>query len=344
MARPRKDGRPCARPIRIGTERTSAAGKKRRARSYGPTVTAPHGRVVYITSATERWTSKVPEAGRTLDQVFDEVERYLNQGVAMVTPTGDDGMPDASQRRDINALATLYLAYLTKRGRDADYVANRKSQLRKWILPEIGSVLVADWGTEHSQSVIQKARAGDLSPARVEDIGVCLSGLRKTVWRRRTGGRWLSRDDDPMEEVEYSRGATQQGASKNFIPDQKRPATSSVEKAIQTAVFVGPWAWMLEIIRLAGYCAPRLGEQLGFRGIDVDLRDRLLDINGTWTVPPSGLRAGRGKVRVGRRKPSPKNNMRRSAPYRGSQHDMLVRLCALALAQPEDTQTEEESR
>jgi hypothetical protein len=86
MARPRKDGKPCARPIRIGAERTSVAGKRWRAESYGPTVTAPHGRVVYIKAGTKLWTSKVPEAGRTLDQVFDEVERYLNQGVAMGRP------------------------------------------------------------------------------------------------------------------------------------------------------------------------------------------------------------------------------------------------------------------
>jgi hypothetical protein len=41
MPRPRTDGTPAARAIRIGKERTSAAGKKSRVRSYACTDGAP---------------------------------------------------------------------------------------------------------------------------------------------------------------------------------------------------------------------------------------------------------------------------------------------------------------
>ena len=71
MPRPRKDGKPAARAIRIGIGRTSGAGKKWRVRSYDPTDGAPHGRVVYIMATTEKPTSSVPEVGQALDELFD---------------------------------------------------------------------------------------------------------------------------------------------------------------------------------------------------------------------------------------------------------------------------------
>ena len=339
MARPRKDGKPPARPLRIGRERISASGKKWRVRSYAPTDGAPHGRVVYHLPATGEQTSAVPKLGVTLDELFDQVERALTLKVAMGSTVDGDGQPEPG-RRDIDALSKIYLDYLRLKGRDDDYIANRASILRKWILPMMGAVLVADWCSEHSQSVITKARASELGPDRVADIGSTLSGMRRTAWRRRSGVRWLSLDENPMEEVEYSRVATRQGASSNYVSPQRRPATSSVEKAIQAAAEVGRWVWLPFIISIAAFCALRLGEQLGMRAVDVDLRNRLLDVNGAWSVRPSGKRAGRGKVRVGQRKPHPKNKLWRTAPYLGSQHDMLRRLCALALGLPEGTETE----
>jgi hypothetical protein len=75
MPRPRKDGMPAARAIRIGKERTTAAGKKWRVRSYAPTDGAPHGRVVYLKPTTSRSTSAVPELAQLLDELFEQVER-----------------------------------------------------------------------------------------------------------------------------------------------------------------------------------------------------------------------------------------------------------------------------
>ena len=103
---------------------------------------APHGRVVYLSPATGKPTSFVPPAEETLDELFDRVERFLDQKVAMGTPVDKNGQP-APFRRDINQLSKMYLDYLRLRDRDKRYIDNRKSQLNKWILPAIGSVLVA---------------------------------------------------------------------------------------------------------------------------------------------------------------------------------------------------------
>jgi hypothetical protein len=119
----------------------------------------------------------------------------------MGTTFDGDGKPDPG-RRDVRALSEMYLHYLRLRERDGDYIDNRTSILRKWILPMIGSALVTDWCSEHGQSVVKKARACRLSPPRVADFGSTLSGMRMTAWRRRPGGRWRSRDEIPMQDVE----------------------------------------------------------------------------------------------------------------------------------------------
>jgi hypothetical protein len=136
------------------------------------------------------------------------------------------------------------------------------------------------------------------------------------------------------------KGSGKQGASSKWVPEHKRPETVMVEKAISTAGELGRWEWLPDAIHTGGFCAARLAEQLGLRATDVDLRKRELDVNGVWETPPSGRRAGQGKVRVGRRKGHPKNRMRRTTPYVGSMHEMYRRRVAIAFGLPEDTDTE----
>jgi len=107
MPRPRKDGAPAARAIRIGVERTSGAGKKWRVRSYAPTDSAPYGRVVYVKPTTGRPTSAVPTEGQTLDELFDQVESALTQKVAMGTTVDGDGKPDPGRRDVITRFLSL---------------------------------------------------------------------------------------------------------------------------------------------------------------------------------------------------------------------------------------------
>lgn len=344
MARPRKDGRPAASAVRIGKRRTSAAGKVWQVRAYEPTPGAPFGRVVYRNPATDKATGSVPDVNETLDEVFDRIERWLDQGVAVSkAPAPIAGLSDADAvpgRRDISALSALYLAWLETRGRDDDYIENRRCLIRKWVLPEIGKVLVADWGVEESTRVIEHARP-HISPSRLNDLGSTLSGMRNTAHRKRAGGRWLSPDENPLEEVEYGRSSGRQGASSKWVPPHRRPATEMVLKAVAAAEEVGRWPWLADAISVSGFCATRQGEMLGLRAVDVDLREHNLEINGAWATRRSGQRAGRGKTRVGVRKPHPKNRMWRTTPFVGSLHEPLRRRVAVALGLAEDTPVEE---
>lgn len=303
MPRPRKDGKPSASPERIGRARPTHSGGTWRVRAYGPTTGAPHGRVVWRRPDTGRQTSSVPQDGQLLDDLFEQVERALDKQLA-VGPTRDhDGQP---VRRDIRALGDLYLGWLESLNRDDAYVRNRRNLLTKWVYPVMGDTLVADWSVENSEKVITNARA-HLSPARVEDLGSTLAGLRKTAQRKRPGGRWLDPDDNPLEDVSYSRNATRQGAHRNFVEKHKRPATEKVDAAIEAARRLDTvWDWMPLAISIAAFCALRLGEQLALRAIDFDLSEKTIDINGAWKVQRKADLDGDRRVRF--RSPHPKTS------------------------------------
>lgn len=123
MGRPRKDGRPSAAPQRIGRPRASATGGRPwRVRAYAPTAGAPFGRVVFRDPTSGRPTSRVPVDGQDLDELFESVERALDQQVALSpATTAPDGT--AVVRRDIRALGELYLTRLATLGRDPGYIS-----------------------------------------------------------------------------------------------------------------------------------------------------------------------------------------------------------------------------
>ena len=150
MARPRKDGKPAARAVRTGRERRTEAGKPWRVRAYAPTSGAPYGRVVFIHPDTGKPTSSVPEDSQTLEEKLDQVEKWLDQNVAIGTHVPDDAQPGTRKRRDINALGDLYLDWLVRKGRDPDYIANRRSLLNVWVRPVIGGLLVTNWDSHAS--------------------------------------------------------------------------------------------------------------------------------------------------------------------------------------------------
>jgi integrase len=329
MARPRKDGQPTRTAFRTGKPRTTANGKAWRVRAYQPTTGAPHGRVIYWRPDGDMPTSSVPEVGETLDELFERIERALD---VHVSPPHERIAPGTA-RRDIKALGELYLEWLRNRDCSPEYVRNRACLLHKWIEPVIGTVLVADWSPEHTQTVRTHA-AATVGAGRLEDLGSTLSGMRRVARLKRPGGRWLAPDDDPLEEVSFARGARIQGAHRNFVPKHMRPSTDSVKAVIEAAGEQARWAWMAQCVSLAGFCAPRLGEQLGLRAIDIDLEARVLDVNGTWKVGPA---PEKGAPRPRERKPHPKNRLRRTTPYLGSQHTMLVALCRMALALDTDS-------
>ena len=339
MARTRKDGKRSATAARVGKPRPTGTGGIWQVRAYKPTPTSPHGRVVYLHPQTGRKTSAVPTADETIDEVFDQIEKSLDQNVAIGTHTPTTTGTGPAVRRDLDALGQLYIDWLVTLNRSTDYVSNRRSLLNKWISPLIGDVLVRDWSVEHSQRVISSARQAGLSACRVEDLGSTLSGMRRTAHRKRDGGRWLSKDENPLEDVSYGRSANVQGAHRTYVAPRKRPATGRVIGAIESARDLPVWEWMPDIVSYAAFCAPRLSEQLALRAIDVDLETRKFEINGVWRVDHKADVDGDRRDRY--RVPIPKNGKRRVAPYLGSQHLGLVRRCAIALGLPEDTSEDE---
>jgi len=252
---PPHDPQQDARAVRTGRERQTESGKRWRVRADERTAGAPYGRVVCIHPDTGKATSSVPEDGQTLDEKFDQIEKWLGQNVAIGTHVEDDAQPGTRKRRDINALSDLYLDWLIAKGHDRGYIANRKSLLKVWVRPVIGDHLVINWDSHGSLEVIDNARP-HLSPTRLQDLGSTLSGLRATAHRKRAGGRWLSPDEDPLEEVSYTKGSGKQGASSKWVPPHKRPETAMVEKEIASASEVGRWEWMADAIPTGGSAPP----------------------------------------------------------------------------------------
>jgi hypothetical protein len=116
MARPRRDGKPAARAVRTGRERRTESGRLWRVRAYAKTSGAPYGRVVFTHPAIGKPTSSVPEDGQTLDEKFDQVEKWLDQNVAIGSHVADDSQPGTRKRRDMNARCDLYLDFLAAPG------------------------------------------------------------------------------------------------------------------------------------------------------------------------------------------------------------------------------------
>lgn len=333
MPRPRKDGRPASRAIRIGRWRTTESGKRWAVRAYAPTPENPHGRVTFIRPGKARPTSAVPVQGETLDALFERIETALNRQVALA---GDRPSP-GTQRRDLEALGVLYVEWLNSKNSSDGYIANRQCILDKWITPMIGTVLVSEWSPEHSQKVLNNARAA-VGKKRLNDIRSTLSGLRSTAHRKRTGGRWLDRTEDPLEEVTVNPCGGTQGVSPKFVPVNMRPSEESVGKALIAAAEVQTFPWMARAIRIGAFNAARLGEQLALRAIDVDFREAVLDVNGSWTVERKAGTARGSRRRW--RKLNTKNGQRRETPFYESQREDLLIDCRRALGLPGDA-TEE---
>lgn len=113
MGRPRKDDQPSVPPLRIGRQRTLPHGGTYRVRAYAPTPGAANGRVSWRYPDTGKQTSSVPREGQSLDDLFDFIEKALDQRVALGPTRDEEGQ---STRRDIGALGLLYLDWLTTLG------------------------------------------------------------------------------------------------------------------------------------------------------------------------------------------------------------------------------------
>lgn len=323
MARPRKDGRAPQPAYRKGRERSTAAGVTFQVKAYKPTPKNPHGRVTWTDAETGKPTSRTPAVDESLDDLFEYIEAALGAGVIL------------SDHGTLQDLGALYLDRLGTLGRDEAYIRNRSSLLTKWVYPVIGHLAIPDWMPEDSQTVLtQAAESGSIGPDRLSDLRSTLSGLRTEAHRRRRGGRLLSPSEDPLEGVQMPKRIGVQDRSDKYVPVRLRPTTSNVEAAIAAAAVVDTFTWMPDCIRIAGYNACRLGEQLALRAIDIDFEQRELDVNGSWAVQRKADRPGAPRLR--RRKPCTKNRLRRTTQFVESHRLPLLALCRRALQLPED--------
>jgi hypothetical protein len=108
MARPRKDGKRSATAARVGKPRPTGTGGTWQVRAYKPTPGAPHGRVSYRHPETGKQTSAVPTTDETIDDVFDYIEKSLDQASHSVLtrrqPLAHLSRPDATSKRLVSSI------------------------------------------------------------------------------------------------------------------------------------------------------------------------------------------------------------------------------------------------
>lgn len=247
---------------------------------------------------TDRWATRTPAKGQSLDELFDFIERSLDLRVAV-------GVQRLT--RDLNALAERYFAWLTINGRDSDYIYNRDNLLRIHFLAEFGATATEHWNVELTARAIATARA-KVGPHRLEDLGSTLSGLRATAYRPDENGlRWLSPDIDPMEGVSYTRRGFRRGGPL-FVPLSQRPATEAVTTAVHAAGLRGielGCPSLPVLVAAAGFGGFRLSEILGLREHDLMPSTREVFIRGIWADPHAKLAYWRDHSKNGKEREGP---------------------------------------
>ena len=269
-----------------GTTRRAPLRSDRGVKLYAPTAAKPHFRVVAkgevertsapvardflgaaekVKFAVDRLDPATARARREADDLFDQMVRWSKH-----QPT-----PVKRGDRTMNALCDRRLAELHDKGRAMTTIDQNESLMRLYVRPVMGHVDVAEWTCEHSLAVLRKARA-TCGAERIADLGKVLRSLVTLAHRK---PMWLSRDEDPMEGVEFRVTSSSQGESVHYVPAKERPSTEQVdwlalsmqEVGIHTMSYLArrpkypetvdrAWGWLLcEVIGKSG---PRFGEAM----------------------------------------------------------------------------------
>ena len=280
-----------------GTTRRAPLRSDRGVKLYAPTPAKPSFRVVAqgqversspsvsteLLGAAERATFALDQldpatarARREADELFDQMIRWAKH----------QATPVKRGERTMNALRDLRLAELRDKGRARTTYDQNESLMRLYVRPVIVQIEVADWNSEHSHLVHDKARA-TCGVERVADLGKV---LRRLVALAHHKPAWLSRDEDPIDDVEFRMRSTSQTEGVNFVSVKQRPSTDQVEPLVRALGEVGqrsaPYlagrpkrpvtvdrgdGWLLG--RISGQCGPRTG---GVTSFDSDHRSALL--------------------------------------------------------------------
>ncbi|MGH8991588.1 MAG: hypothetical protein ACRDYV_07090 [Acidimicrobiia bacterium] len=268
---------------------------------------------------------------------FKEIEKALDQRRVIPVRRG----------RAIHTMTDLlverYLAWLTTTNKDPDYIVNRRNLVTKWVLAAPaepgtgrttdGEMSVDEWGPFDSARWIDAAREG-VGPARVEDLGVALAGMRDAAQRELGGVRWMEVGKNPLEGVKFAKRSTEKGTSVMWIPLEQRPTTAQVESLEGEVDRAPAWPWQPVQVRIGTRHGLRLAEQMGLRGVDVDFSRMVLRVIQTvgWARPKEGI-----PLRI---KPV-KTVERREVPMLGSVVEPLLVLVRASLGLPADATIED---
>lgn len=269
-----------------GTVRRVPLRSDRGVKLYAPTAAKPFFRVL-AQGQVERTSAPVPRsklaaaekvrfdpvlldvetarARREADELFDQMVAWARH--QRTTPRRGE--------RTIEALCDRRLQELVDKGRTRGTYDKVESLLRLYVRPLIGKVEVSDWNSAHCEQVLRKARE-TCGPERVQDLGAALRSLVTLAHRKPV---WLSRDDDPMEGVEFRVKSTSQSEGVHFVPVKERPSTDQVDTLAVAMGEVGRrtmtylanrpnepevrdrgWGWLL--VQTMGKCGPRFGEAI----------------------------------------------------------------------------------
>ena len=315
------------KPLRIGRLRDNERGRGWRAKLYGPSDKVAYHRVAFKDQTTKKWVYPTVPEGVDPDVHFEKVEIRLNNDVAM--PAARSKAPTMTD------LKVRYLEVLRQNGRDETYVHKVENLLDVWVIRDHGNLEVRKWTSRQSRTWIAAARKAGRSGSRVEDLGTALSGMRSTARSKdENDQRWMDPGDDPLENVNYTRMATEQGVNPTFVPVSLRPTPSHVDSVLAAAAVESRWHWLTVFLRLGIFCGPRLAELMALRAVDIDFtRHKLLIRNSVrWPRPKSGVAWGLKRT---------KTKMQRETPYPASLDCLLLPICKTKLGLGSDVTLED---
>ncbi len=276
-----------------GTTRRAPLRSDRGVKLYAPTAAKPHFRVVAkgqvertsapvardllgaaekVKFAVDRLDPATARARREADELFDQMVRWSKH-----QPT-----PVKRGDRTMNALCDRRLAELHDKGRAMTTIDQNESLMRLYVRPVMGHVDVAEWTCEHSLAVLARARR-TCGAERIADLGKVLRSLVTLAHRK---PMWLSRDEDPMEGVEFRVTSSSQGESVHYVPAKERPSTDQVgtlavamqEVGLSTMKYLASRPkqpvkidreWGLLLSHVMGHSGPRFGEAISLTVLSV---------------------------------------------------------------------------
>lgn len=305
-----------------GTTRRPPLRSDRGVKLYAPTMAKPYFRVV-AAGQVERTSAPVPLehlassqaakfAGQNLDPVTARSRREADELFdQMVRWAKHQTSPARRGERTMNALCDRRLEDLSSKGRARSTIDLNESLMRLYVRPLIGALEVADWSPEHSLAVLNRARK-TCGAERVADLGKVLRSLVTLAHRKPL---WLSRDEDPMEGVDFRVHAASQGESLHYVPAKDRPSTEQVESLADAMQEVGraaeafhdrrpatsvtvdrQWGWLLT--QTMAKSGPRFGEAVALtvRSVARPLAEVLAAIDDDLTLNPARRAARREAV------------------------------------------------